>query len=400
MRTGIYITGLGQSFTNESVEKYAQRLMNEMSFHSQGTEYEMRSERAEYSPGNSTTFVTIHERKGDELVPVYRLYDYQYHEILTSRFNAFSIIVKNAWLLMLVLRKIPDMFLAPFRRRGFAHPYQTLYVFLIFLIIAFSVLVMLPMTIEMARGYLSNLDVEKKEAANVLMAFWEMLQSPLFHVLVPLVTVTNGLLLLIPQAKTFLLMLATEFVCANDYLEHGQQRQLVLGHLDLLLEFIAETEKPEAVDIHTFSFGSIIAIDFLFPFGHKVSGNTERYVKTLITIGTPVEFVDSYYPHFYDDRSNVMADKLRWVNVFSSGDALATNFRKDSLKKEAMYGIRNVNLIPKNINYEVGNIRTSGPIAFLQMNSVRIHGMYWDSSPLGQSCLRSVYHELHQMKVM
>jgi hypothetical protein len=297
---------------------------------------------------------------------------------------------------MLVLRKLPQMVLVPFNRKGYAHPFQTLYIFFIFLVIAFSVLALLPMTLDMAYVYISGPhDIPKDQSE-----FITKVLVVLGKILVPVVAITNSLLVLVPQAKTFLLMLATEFVCANDYLEHGQQRQLVLGHLDLLLEYIAETEEPEAVDIHTFSFGSIIAIDFVFPYGHEVSGNTQKYVRTLVTIGTPVEFVDNYYPHFYDDRSTVMTDKIHWLNVYSSGDALATNFRKDSRKKEAEYGIRNVNLIPKNLNYEVGNISTSGPIAFIQMNSVRIHGMYWDSSPLGQSCLRNVYHELHQAKVM
>jgi hypothetical protein len=103
-----------------------------MKFHSQGVDYEMRVERAEYCPDNMTTFVTIHQKSGDELIPVYRLYDFQYHEILTSRFNAFSILLKNAWLLMLVLRKLPQMVLVPFNRKGYAHPFQTLYIFFIF----------------------------------------------------------------------------------------------------------------------------------------------------------------------------------------------------------------------------------------------------------------------------
>ncbi len=42
MKIGIYISGLGQSFVNETVGKYAERLMNEMSFSTTGIKYELK----------------------------------------------------------------------------------------------------------------------------------------------------------------------------------------------------------------------------------------------------------------------------------------------------------------------------------------------------------------------
>ena len=39
MKIGIYITGLGQSFVNETVEKYSKRIINEMTPHNRNYLY-------------------------------------------------------------------------------------------------------------------------------------------------------------------------------------------------------------------------------------------------------------------------------------------------------------------------------------------------------------------------
>ena len=59
MKIGIYISGLGQSFVNESVEKYAERLMNEMSFNTNGIEYEIKTEKIIYKTDRDSTVVSI-----------------------------------------------------------------------------------------------------------------------------------------------------------------------------------------------------------------------------------------------------------------------------------------------------------------------------------------------------
>lgn len=40
---GIYISGLGQSFHQENVLKYAERFKNELLFNERGTSYELKS---------------------------------------------------------------------------------------------------------------------------------------------------------------------------------------------------------------------------------------------------------------------------------------------------------------------------------------------------------------------
>ena len=61
MKIGIYISGLGQSFVDESVEKYAERLMNEMSFDTNGIEYEIKTEKINYTSDRDSSIVSICE---------------------------------------------------------------------------------------------------------------------------------------------------------------------------------------------------------------------------------------------------------------------------------------------------------------------------------------------------
>jgi len=87
MKIGIYISGLGQSFVQESVEKYAGRLMNEMSYNATGIDYELKTEKINYAPERESTVVSIFEQNGNGQQAVYRLYDFNYREILTEKFN-------------------------------------------------------------------------------------------------------------------------------------------------------------------------------------------------------------------------------------------------------------------------------------------------------------------------
>ena len=86
-------------------------------------------------------------------------------------------------------------------------------------------------------------------------------------------------MLFLPKANTLIPNLATEFVCANDYIQHGTQRQLLQGNLDLLINYITEKETDCKIHIHAYSFGSILAIDYIHPFGNKVSKDADFFCE-------------------------------------------------------------------------------------------------------------------------
>ncbi|MDA3613607.1 hypothetical protein [Polluticaenibacter yanchengensis] len=397
MKVGIYISGLGQSFINESVEKYAERLKNEISFHTNGIQYEIKSEKISYAPDRFSTVVSICEKNKQNKL-IYKFYDFKYHEILTEKFNNYSLIRKNLWLFLLVIRKFPIIIKRLFKSESYNHPFQTFYIFLIFIIIASAVLLMLPATFTVInssyeKGTIGEMVTLLKSKTGIqdIPLISKMQIKNLSRIIV---SVTALLLLIIPNANVLITNLATEFICANDYMQYGVQKQLLQGNLELLVDYISENEKNCKIHFHTYSFGSILALDYIYPYGNKVSANAEVYCEAIITIGTPFEFINSYYPQFYLNRTTSFGDTVLWLNIYSIADALATNFRNDSKIGDAQFGIERSSNKPVNINYEVVTLNKKSVVDFLMLYSVKVHGMYWDNKAEGLSCLGLLYKEM------
>lgn len=398
-KIGIYITGLGQSIDNETVEKYAERLKNELSFKTDGTFYHLKIEKEIYPIDKDCTLVKIYRKdrkdKDDKNIDgelVYKIYDFQYHRILTDRFQRYNIIIKNLLLFVLVLKKFPQIILRLFNGNGFSRPLQTLYAFLILLTISTCVLFLIPGCIDLI---ISNTGKGATENINDFFCFFHSKYSIdnnkaiiLSSYSKKILSITTLILLFAPRSKTILTSLATEFSCVDSYITNGEQSQILLGNLDQLVEYIAENEPNPEIHFHSYSFGSILAIDALFPIAKiPPSDNIKKLTKLLITTGSPFEFINAYYPSFYDNRCDVMKDHLKWLNIYSISDVFSTNFRRDSRRGEAEFGIKDISLIPENINYEITSDRP-GIISFFSLNSIKMHKCYWDSLTIGQSCMK------------
>jgi hypothetical protein len=167
-----------------------------------------------------------------------------------------------------------------------------------------------------------------------------------------------------------------------------------------LVEYIAEHEPDAKIHFHCYSFGSLIAMDFLFPLGSIPSANTRLLCDVLITIGNPYEFINSYYPTYYLNRNLMMEQKIQWINVYSIADALSSTFRNDSKRGESLFGIKESSLKPMNINYEISTDKSQNFFNFITMDGIRMHRLYWDMESDGQSCMRPLYHYLEEQKII
>ncbi|KQT18601.1 hypothetical protein ASG31_07760 [Chryseobacterium sp. Leaf404] len=106
------------------------------------------------------------------------------------------------------------------------------------------------------------------------------------------------------------------------------------------MDYITEHEEAPGIHFHTYSFGSILAIDYLYPYRTKPSDNAMMHCKALITIGSPYEFINSYFKNFYSNRITHLGDNIQWTNIYSVSDALSTNFRNDDKEGDAQFGLR------------------------------------------------------------
>lgn len=389
MSVGIYIPGLGQSTGKETVEKYASRYIKELEYSTSGWDFYTKIEKIYYQDEQNSLAIRIHKKKkgkesksNDEVI--YTFYEFEYSKLLTDKFEQKNLIVKNLFLLFLVIRKFPILIKNIFNFNSYIKTKQTFYIFGIFLLMSVAVIWLLPSLLTLFQDF-AHLKNDSK--------FFKFLAT-ISKITIPLTAI---LILFTPESSTIITKLASEFSAIDNYIQYGEQSQTIQGNLDALIEFISENEPNPKIQFHTYSFGSIVAMDALFPIANEVGHNTKERVNLLITVGAPFEFVKGFYPNFYEDRNEFMTEKIQWINVYSLMDAFASNFRKDNKAGNAQFGIIKNKEKPINLNYEVARKDTYNPFNFLTLKHIKMHRSYWDETKNGQSCTRLIFNKMKEM---
>ena len=393
-RIGIYLSGLGNAFVHESAEKYADRFKNEYDFQNPevSAEYDLRVNRFEFDGKTNlvTNRVCIEEKFQGQSRTIYQFYEFDYAPVLTRSFKSSNALIRLLTLLTKVVVKIGPMFMRlfyinksvgyPVRFRG-----QTLYLFFIILVIGAAITTLVPSAVVA----LLNLKIKSALVSEVETAHPNLI-SQIKYIAQIITDITALFVFFIPGVSEAIVSVACEFVSASDYLELGLTKQSIQGQLDILIERIVTQEGPDVeICIHSYSFGSLIALDYLFPYGNKPSEHVQKYVTGLVTIGCPFDFIAVYFPKFFEGRYIPTQSGLKWMNVYSLSDALASNFRKKNDAGEAEYSFQKDGPLPANINYDVANIRMNAVTQFFTLAALKAHGTYWDGKG-GQSCLRLI----------
>lgn len=186
--------------------------------------------------------------------------------------------------------------------------------------------------------------------------------------------------------KDLITSIAVEYVCACNYLRLAEQKPAVLGQAAALLEKIAEkTDSYRAVHVVSYSFGSLVALDFLYP--HSLPCARLSLVKSLVTIGCPFDLIRTYWPEYFTRRKRFPGPTPEWINIYAPLDVFGSNFRNDANLGEAEQGISFApddaeKVVPnKNISYEMGfQVGQLGALGVIAVKGIRIHSLYWTSS--------------------
>ena len=393
MPTAIYIAGLGQSTNKESVEKYAARYCKELEYSTSGINYYTKVEKIYYNDDQSSLAVKIYQHpkeqpKSDKNTVVYTLFDFEYNELLNQKFQNKNLLFKNIALLLLVIRKLPKLLTSLFKKRTYTKGGQTFYMFLLFFVMSMAVLLILPSILTLL--YPLKCDGIKTLCnINNIISFFKKLSNYTLPI-------TSLLIIFIPESSTLLTKVAAEFTTIDNYIQYGEQAQIIQGNLDALIEYIEENEENPTIHLHTYSFGSVIALDALFPIGNEPSANIQNKIKLLVTVGAPYEFINNYYPNFYRKRINKISEKIEWINVYSTMDTFASNFRNDNKVGEAKYGIMDRKEVPINLNYEIARREKYNLFSFLTLKHITMHQSYWDDSKSSQSCTRLIFNKMKE----
>ena len=238
----------------------------------------------------------------------------------------------------------------------------------------------------------------------------------------PIAAILLGALAFIPRSwRTAIDSFAGFISSLVSYVEAGTQRNVVVGRLATFLENLEEREIYQNIHIISYSMGSIIALDCLFPRTPPI--RQFSCVHTLFTVGCPADLIRLYWPRFFQNRYRVPGAPKRWINVFTPSDLISSNFIRGNNYAEQIYSRRTLRVrmgIPvtrqevawagiefsvkepraletetvlkehsedssnslmrhpdKNIRYQVA--MNPGPLGFVR-NTIYAHQSYWDRS--------------------
>ena len=210
---------------------------------------------------------------------------------------------------------------------------------------------------------------------------------------------------------------AINYYAASSYLALGASRSNRASQLSGLLEDVLERAAPDVrVYLVGYSFGSVIAIDALFPPGGFRPTRMDR-IDGLITIGCPFDMIRTVFPKYYAERPVGKAPSL-WLNVFAPLDVLGSNFIDDSdagatpedaPASERERGKRRKRnpkwcgvgenpraggdpFHPDNIRWENGPLGQRSALAqVFMLSGFKVHAMYWDAEDMHDiGCIRPI----------
>jgi hypothetical protein len=213
---------------------------------------------------------------------------------------------------------------------------------------------------------------------------------------------------LFPDIRQLLAAAAGLFVSAIGYLGIGDGTQEIGGQLEELVGYIdSQATNGQAtygkIYIVAYSFGSILALNSLFPVGNEPSLRLNN-VDTLVTIGCPFDLIRLYWPHYFEERWVRASKSLRWTNIYAPVDILGSNFRNDQTITESDRSIKlsdrckgRKTPTPDNVAYQRGvSPKDLSVIDILTLVGLRTHTTYWKADyKCEESCFSDVIAELY-----
>jgi hypothetical protein len=174
---------------------------------------------------------------------------------------------------------------------------------------------------------------------------------------------------------------ATEMFCVMQYLDLGYRSDVLRGHLTDLVQHVHEHEQINytTIDLMAYSFGTITAIDTLYPVDAE---QTLPPVRTFVTIGCPFDLISTYWPSYFSNRYVIGGGPDHWLNIYNCVDVLGSNFRDNSDNDKAIgsrdkMSARCTTLRPSRSESYGREEELSSWQALLLMG-LRVHGMYWE----------------------
>jgi hypothetical protein len=221
--------------------------------------------------------------------------------------------------------------------------------------------------------------------------------------------IVGGLLVLalgasatIPAMRARLEAAGAATISAFAYLRVGRQRSALTGRLADLVEHVAEAgDAYRRIDIVSNSFGSLIALDTLFPQGAAPEPRLAM-VKGLVTIGCPFDAMRAIWPAYGQGRQALEGAPAGWLNVYSPVDVFGSNFRDDAAEGASALPVVEASTsaghTPVNHVFRTGeSAETLSLATVLVLGGFRAHSRYWgDQEEAENTCFNAIVSALFE----
>jgi hypothetical protein len=162
------------------------------------------------------------------------------------------------------------------------------------------------------------------------------------------------------------------------------------------IEFAARRDYGK-LDLLSFSFGTIIAADAIFPRRKRNSvWSPPLAIDHWITVGFPYDMVVSYLPGYFSGRQAATIDVRRWINIVAEDDFLSTRFSDGDGRGIRAGGgshLRAPDLNPTPVDSE-RRITAGWLDAFILLRRIGNHRIYWDDEDArARTCFDRVVDE-------
>jgi len=371
------------------VKAYALRVMKSIDEHNPDPSktYRIESSDREYDgDGSISDVISIFEISTDAEKEIYRFYEFKYGKLLMGRFKESNILYRFFSLLVVLVTRFLSVLKSLFSFKDEINKkskIQALYFTVIYCALAVYLVFLVPSLLALLTSFTENIEQLKFLSDNI-----NRFETEYKAVLASFA----AFMLLTPNSKNIFSDMATEYLAANQYLSVGDRRLLIMGKLNRLIEVICEEDEDVEIEVHAYSFGSVLAIDVLFPYEAEPSLRIKNSVAKLVTIGCPFDFIEIYWSQYFSDRkySNLLLSE--WINIYSDLDVLSTRFDGYPVKKKTFINSEEFwdKLGSVDTTYNMVNPRQVSFLQMLMFYGLKAHQTYWDKHVDSRSCLSQV----------
>lgn len=400
----IYIPGLGYDHFDISVEAYAQRyaVSLDRTHSNKLNQYFVETESISYGIQNEfdSKVASVYElghNKEKRLVT--KIFECPYQKELTQKFTQRNILVRSGLLFWALLKKIPFILFPPKSNQTQNYKkgrFQILYFSVVFLMVAIVGILMIPSTISLV---IESLQMINYESIKGIIPFEDTVHNSavciifIWKIISKIIVLFNTLILfLFPKILDYIESMAIEFLCLDYYLNYSDNHLDIMGKIEALYEKVAEQEKYKEIELHGFSFGSILMLDLLFPYSKTVNTRLKEETTNIVTIGCPIQFIERYYPRYFNGRQQTQFNNLNmWLNIHSKVDVMSSSIYN---KKEVTF-LSELPIEIENKSFDVINHENIGIWDYVLFIGIRAHTMYWGEDRNARNCLTL----MHQTRI-